>query len=368
MKANLPVDTLYYYEGTSESVNAYVRTHAHRLQTLMGATLFPYTLLYVENNHPREAGCFVCFSLPNSLSQQRMLTCQVGSVDAVADTIASFADEAMQANLGSLGEQHELETPVQRAVSVKPAGHPARRLFNLLGRSPRKSKSVEAPQPMECSLDILAEQAIPEESIEVYAVAERATEDEIPHKHETLSAQQRAKQIRDEILQLQRDHGLAVLVSELGQDFIESLRQVITRSMMPLLIDEKFNILLQDESETGKPVTMPTLSKVVYLLFLRHEEGIRLKEISDMRDEMLGIYLTISPRGDVEQMRRSIDDLVDPESGSLNQKISRITAAFRHLLPSDIAQHYIITGPRGDKRRIILDRSLLTLPRELLKE
>lgn len=360
----MPVDTLYYYEGTSESVNAFVRTHSVRLQTFMGDRLFPYSLLYIENAHPHEAGRFVCFTLPDRLSQQqRMLTCEVSSVDTVAEIITSFAAEVMQANVFSLGEEPELEAPVQRTEVAESVWQPARRLFNFFGKSPRKSKSVGELQPKECCFDMSAEPVMSEE-----ACASEATEKEIPFQPDALSARQRARLIRDEILQLQREHGLDILVNELGQDFIESLRRVITRSLVPIVVDNDFNICLNDE--TGKRVTisMPTLSKVVYLLFLIHNEGIRLKEISDYKKELLEIYLTVSPRGDVEQMRRSIDDLVDPESGSLNQKISRITAAFRHQLPSDIAQHYIITGPRGDKRRIILDRSLLTLPRELQKD
>ena len=172
-----------------------------------------------------------------------------------------------------------------------------------------------------------------------------------------------AQRIRNEIAELQRKNGVNILFEELGRDFFQTLGQLPHIELSRLLIDEHFRILLPDAN--GMEIKMPVLSKVVYFLFLRHPEGIRLKEISDYQNELEELYMTISGRSNLQQMKQSIADLCDAENGSLNQKISRINAAFRENLLTDIALHYSITGPRGEKKRIPLESDKISLTPEL---
>jgi hypothetical protein len=48
--------------------------------------------------------------------------------------------------------------------------------------------------------------------------------------------------------------------------------------------------------------------------------------------------------------------------GSINEKLSRIKEAFLRKMSMDTAKHYIITGQRGMKKKIEIDRSLIELP------
>lgn len=167
-----------------------------------------------------------------------------------------------------------------------------------------------------------------------------------------------ALQVQQNLRTLHEKNGIQYLINLLGEDFLQSLQQLSARPISRLVIDSQFRILLPDYE---KEIHFPVLSKVVYLLFLNHPDGIRLKEIADYKQELRQLYLLISPRTDIQSMEQSINDLVDLESGSLNQKISRINAAFRCELEKDIAQHYLIAGPRGEKRRILLDTSKITI-------
>ena len=365
-----PVDTLYYFEGVDKQLNAYVQQNATLVQKLMGSTLFPYSLMYVQNPHAETVGRFSCFTLPQSGSgRQKLVSCEVSLIDDIVSSLQSFADRVYDANLFSFIDAEVADIALPQAMAELPAPEPEQEA--PAGRSVSFFRKIRSPRfslgSTPVSRKAMAESVQEDSCMETPGAGNTAQPSQVlaeQHPSPSPSLVARARQIRDEILEMQREYGLDVLVSELGEDFLESLRKVVKRTLQPLLIDDSFRVQLVTSSSLTE-ITMPTLSRVVYILFLRHEEGIRLKEIADYRQELLHIYLTISPRDDVEQMKKSIDDLIDQESGSLNQKISRITAAFRKCLPSDIAQHYIITGPRGEARRILLDRTLVTLPGEM---
>ena len=111
----------------------------------------------------------------------------------------------------------------------------------------------------------------------------------------------------------------------------------------------------------NKTISMPSLSLTLLVFFLRHTRGVKFKDLSDYRDELLDIYKAVSSRTDNEQLKKSIDDLVDPTSNSLNEKCARLKAAFCQALDNSIAKNYYITGPRSDLRRIALPPELINI-------
>lgn len=106
-------------------------------------------------------------------------------------------------------------------------------------------------------------------------------------------------------------------------------------------------------------ISMPPLDKALYLLFLGHPEGIRFKELSDHREELTGLYSSITGRGDMDLVRASVDSLTDPMSNSVNEKCSRIKRAFIKALGPELARHYYIDGKSGEPKGIALDRDLV---------
>lgn len=171
-----------------------------------------------------------------------------------------------------------------------------------------------------------------------------------------------AERIKRDIDTLQRSNGINILMEKLNGLYILQPLDSIKTTLSPIVIDDKFRILLP---EYDCEIECPILSKAVYILFLRHSEGIRLKEISDYADELRKIYFTISPRSNMLAQNQSINTLTDPTSGSLNQKISRISAAFRNKLNSQLVLPYIISGERGGLRKIELSTEMISLPSEL---
>ena len=107
-------------------------------------------------------------------------------------------------------------------------------------------------------------------------------------------------------------------------------------------------------------IKMPPLSKAIYLLYLRHPEGIMFSYLPDYRSELLKLYELISGRDNREDIRRSIDDVTDPTRNSINEKCSRIKQAFLREFDDSIARNYYITGERGEAKKILLPREMVT--------
>lgn len=107
-------------------------------------------------------------------------------------------------------------------------------------------------------------------------------------------------------------------------------------------------------------IKMPPLSKAIYLLYLRHPEGIKFSYLPDYREELLHLYELISGRDNREEIRRSIDDVTDPTRNSINEKCSRIKQAFLREFDDSIAQNYYITGERGEVKKILLPNEMVT--------
>ncbi len=158
-----------------------------------------------------------------------------------------------------------------------------------------------------------------------------------------------AKEIQDRINQL-----YAMGVSEYIISKIVSLPEP---KLSTLLITEDFRIFLPDYN--NMEIKMPTLSKALYFFYLRHPEGVLFKELRDHKAELSEIYRTISPLENMDKIEKSIDDIIDSTKNSVNEKCSRIKAAFVSQFNDNLAKNYYITGGAGEPKRITLDGALI---------
>lgn len=126
-----------------------------------------------------------------------------------------------------------------------------------------------------------------------------------------------------------------------------------------LVVDKDYRIFLPDYNNLE--ITMSPLPKAVYLLFLRHPEGIPFKRLRDYHDELLDLYKQVSNRVIESNIENSIRDITDPTKNSINEKCSRIREAFLTHFDFAYAQHYFVTGRRGEPKRITLPRELVDL-------
>ena len=112
-------------------------------------------------------------------------------------------------------------------------------------------------------------------------------------------------------------------------------------------------------SDYQQEVKMEPIVKAIYLLFLNHPEGIAFKYLPDYRKELADIYQKIKPFGLNERAIRSIEDATNPLLNSINEKCSRIRAAFLPVVDSTLLEQYIIVGKSGEVKKITLPRDLV---------
>jgi hypothetical protein len=139
--------------------------------------------------------------------------------------------------------------------------------------------------------------------------------------------------------------------------FTELSRLVIT----PLT----YTVLLLDYD---REIHFTAQVKALYCLFLNHPEGIRMKEISDYKEEYIHIYFCLTNRSDTDKLRESVNKLLDVcTPNALNVKKSQCNSAIRRAIPNDnLCKHYEIEANYGLPHIINLDRSLVTMP-DILK-
>lgn len=151
--------------------------------------------------------------------------------------------------------------------------------------------------------------------------------------------------------------------------FVEQLhtdgfKEFVLRCMVPIeeklsriVISPKYEIVLPDYG--NKNIEMSPLPKAVFLLFLKHPEGLYFKDLVDYKDELHGIYEKITNRTSSMVIGDSIDKVTDPTQNAINEKCSRIREAFLKQMDERLAKSYYITGFKSERKRIALPRNLV---------
>ncbi len=132
-----------------------------------------------------------------------------------------------------------------------------------------------------------------------------------------------------------------------------------------VVVEKDYRIFLRSTMGTVEEVKLPVLSKVMYLLYLNHLEGISFKNLIDYRDELWHYYCAISVR---DPKPSSIDAMVDPTNNSVNEKVSRIKRAIADMIGESSSAMYAISGEKGGVRRIRIQPSQLEWNASIYKE
>lgn len=253
------------------------------------------------------------------------------SIDFAQWQVYSDAVDLPEIGCGSLRPSvEERENPWIKPDFTRKAANPKR------GRKKRNINFIRGKRYERVNDDLYDEDLRQYSQIEELAVQD-------------LEPDEQAKAILAEIERLQRKYGIT----------IEDLEAVIAFrvKLSRLRITEKKAIVLEDFDH--KEVKMDTLTKAVFLLYLKHPEGIRYKELSDYQQELEEIYSSITGREDLDSIRKSVSDLCDPLNNSINEKVSKVKKAFKDVVNEHTAKFYYIDGKKGTAKRIALDRSLV---------
>ena len=154
---------------------------------------------------------------------------------------------------------------------------------------------------------------------------------------------------------------------EIGMDRNEIIENLFkSKPMQKMKVLRNGDILLQGTEYGEAKINIPPLDKAIYLLFLRHPEGINFSYLPDYREDLMGIYSKLMKYRTTDSMLKSVEDVTDPTKNSINEKCARIRRAFVDALGSYLAISYYITGNRGEAKKIVLDRRYVSWETDLM--
>lgn len=157
----------------------------------------------------------------------------------------------------------------------------------------------------------------------------------------------------------------------LNRDFLEEVTRIPEETPAPsvhpshlVITEHTYSVLLPD---WDKEFHFTTQVKALYILFLNHPEGIRMKEIADYKKEFTHIYLQITTWSDVERLKEIVDKLLDVcNRNALDAKKSQCNRAIRETISDrNLQKYYEIEVHPGEPHKINLDRSLVSMPDNL---
>lgn len=134
---------------------------------------------------------------------------------------------------------------------------------------------------------------------------------------------------------------------------IEANTIIESAEPVKLFIDRRYKIRMG--AANGPVLQLRPLVKALFILFLKHPEGIILKQREVFRQELEEIYSIISPDTLVEDVKSRIDRLVNLQDNSFSEKASVLNARLEEVLPKGTADQYKIHGYNGHPRRIPLN-------------
>ena len=166
---------------------------------------------------------------------------------------------------------------------------------------------------------------------------------------------------KDEIEELTAQVAVAIeRLKQLGVEYATILNIVKGEPKLSrMVVTEMGRIILPDYNEME--IEMRPTAKALYLLYLKYADGIAFKDLPDYKDELMKIYAKVSNLSDGDAQREAVEALVDPFQNTINVTCSRVKEAFVSRFNNDLADYYVISGKRGEAKKIKLNRGLVDL-------
>ena len=185
-----------------------------------------------------------------------------------------------------------------------------------------------------------------------------------------MTAEEKATQVKLLSTDLLAEGRTDLLLKAISVPVLEQLRiEAASATLSPLVITKDFRFILPNYG--NKEVMLSPIHKSLYMLFLNHPEGIEFKNLIDYREELLAIYNEVGNRVGPDKMVETVNRLTNPLDNAINEKCSRIKAAFSDLMDEYQADYYIINSHikrhQSTSTKLWFERlKIINLPRELV--
>jgi len=130
--------------------------------------------------------------------------------------------------------------------------------------------------------------------------------------------------------------------------FSQNMKQFVKPSRLELTAN--YNLLFPDFANLE--IKLRPLEKVLYAIFYRNPDGFNLSDLIDHHQEMMELYLEVSGVNSLQDARQSVNDLCNIYHNSTSEKLSRIRKEIERHLGKRLAENYVISGGRSEKRKI----------------
>ena len=143
----------------------------------------------------------------------------------------------------------------------------------------------------------------------------------------------------------------------LSADEAQAMQDPLAADPVELFIDRQY--MIRTGAPDGPVMPLRPLVKTIFILFLRHPEGILFKQRDRYRQELEEIYAIVCPNIAMDDIRERVGRLVSLQDNSFSEKASVLNARLDELLPEGMAQDYKIQGKNGHPRMIPLNPLLV---------
>ena len=137
-----------------------------------------------------------------------------------------------------------------------------------------------------------------------------------------------------------------------GAQMLES--KLTSQEQVPahLYIDKTYTI--RTAAPGGPIIPLRPLVKALFILFLKHPEGILLKQRDLYAKELESIYGIIAPGVSRETVNIRVRRLMNMEDNSFSENLSALNTSLEKILPQSMVDNYKVKGYNGHPRRIPL--------------
>ena len=160
---------------------------------------------------------------------------------------------------------------------------------------------------------------------------------------------------------------IPVLYAQQFFDILDGIRKSMTFRGRAVLLHKPSALEIKSRAQKifftdlgGLELRLNPKEKALYLLFLKHPDGIFLHELQDHKKELKDTYSCFCTQTDNNLINQAIDNLVSPMDNDKDIVLSRINKKIKEAVGEPLMDFYTIKGEHGGRKKIKLDRELVS--------